>query len=87
MTENNLFDNPMVNAARRSMTPEQLAQYAREGEYLFNMIDSIERDPVQESVLYIVEYLKSGLRPDDLTEDEQHLMDTECGSGWRTRYS
>jgi len=38
-TKNDLFDNPMINSARKAMTPEQKKRYSIIGEEMYNTID------------------------------------------------
>ena len=72
-----LFDNPMVRNALKSMTQEQLEKYKRLGEAMYgttNFEDSslIQQFATPDSIT--LEYIKSGLRsgllPEDLNEKE-----------------
>lgn len=88
-----LFNNPMVNNALKSMTPEQLAEYKNMGNYLFNSVDFVDSKilnhnpiPVEESIAYIEQGIKSGLLPQDLTEDEVEHLETVYGKQWYLRY-
>ena len=86
-----LFNNPMVNEAKSSMTPEQLEDYQRMGEEMYNTIEfetSKLLNPEKssnielESVAYVVEGLKSGLLPSELDEDEVALLVNHYGEDW-----
>ncbi len=85
MTNHDLFDNPMVNAARASMTPEQLAQYQREGMYMFEMMD-VTRDPLDDFVQQIEELLQGGLHPSYLNDSEKLAMENVYGKKWYKKY-
>jgi hypothetical protein len=88
-----LFNNPMIEAALKALTPEQLAHYKTLGEGLYNSVnfeDGTVIDnmvpPVEEAVAYIAEGLKSGLHPTALTEQEMGLMKDHFGEKWYERY-
>ena len=84
----NLFDNPMVRAAREKMTPEQIAEYKRQGEHMYGDIDYTKTyDPFEEklkqSAIYIISGLKSGLRPNQLSEDEEKTTNKDRKIDWK----
>ena len=88
-----LFNNPLVNNALKSMTPEQLEGYKKFGESLYGTVDFEDSKivnnmpaPMAESVAYIEEGIKSGLLPDDLTEDEVTLLQQAYGDEWYVKY-
>ena len=88
-----LFNNPMVNNAIKSMTPEQLVEYKKIGEYMYGNINFEDSKiinnispPMAESIAYVEEGIKSGLLPGDLTEDEVSLLSTAYGEKWYERY-
>ena len=88
-----LFNNPMVNNALKAMTPEQLEEYKKFGESLYGNINFEDSKivnnmppPMAESVAYVEEGIKSGLLPDDLTEDEVTLLQQAYGEDWYLRY-
>ena len=76
--ENCLFNNPMVDAAKKALTPEQLEDYKRMGEYMYNSIDyknavmdpKVKETKEEDFVMYAVQALKAGGDPNDLTEPE-----------------
>lgn len=93
INQNNLFDNPMVRSAREAMTPEQLDEYKRKGEAMYNTIDFTSEDlndgginPMQITVAYIIEGLKSGLHPSYLTDDERTIMLNTFGEKWEREW-
>jgi hypothetical protein len=88
-----LFNNPAVNNALKSMTPEQLDEYKRFGESLYGSINFEDSTlvnsmppPMAESVAYVEEGIKSGLLPEDLTEDEVTLLSGAYGKEWYLKY-
>lgn len=100
---NTLFDNPMVNAARREMTEDQLDEFQRMGQEYYGRIDfdQFKPQPIDESntqqFLHSSDYseveylqlqlaLKSGLRPADLSPEDQYIMARVDGPNWRDLY-
>ena len=90
---NDLFNNPMVNNALKDMSPEQLEGYKKFGENLYGNINFQDSKiinnlppPMAESVAYVEEGLKSGLAPEDLTEDEVALLTQAYGEKWYLKY-
>jgi hypothetical protein len=71
------------------MTPEQLAEYEKQGEYMFSGVDFVTTQSLStmpphmvEAVVYIRESLKSGLHPSMLTSNEKSLLLDAHGEGW-----
>jgi hypothetical protein len=85
MNNNDLFDNPMIRAAKASMTKEQLDDYQRQGEYMFEMMDAT-RDPLEDLVKRTVDTLQGGLHPSYLTESEQLAMENVYGVEWFKKF-
>ena len=88
-----LFDNPMVNNALKAMSPEQLDEYKRIGEQLYGNINFEDSKiinnmppPMEESVAYIEQGIKSGLLPEDLDENEVVLLEQAYGPEWYLKY-
>ena len=84
-----LFNNPMVEAARQSMTPEMLENYKRLGESMYKDIDfengTIEI-AIDESLKKLDHTIRSGLHPSMLSEDEKKLLSEELGEKWYEKY-
>lgn len=87
-----LFNNPMVNNALKALSPEQLKDYKRMGEYMYGNIDFVDNKVINgldksldESAFYIMEGLKSGLLPQDLDENEVQILTTVYGNEWYVR--
>ena len=88
-----LFNNPMVNNALKSMTPEQIDDYKKKGEQMYGTVNFPDSTiinnlapPMEESAAYIEAGIKSGLSPRDLTEDEIVLLTQAFGEEWYLRY-
>jgi hypothetical protein len=88
-----LFNNPMVNNALKAMSPEQLKDYKRMGEYMYGNIDFVDNKVINgldksldESAFYIAEGLKAGLSPSDLDENEVQILTTVYGDEWYRRF-
>ena len=83
-----LFNNPAVNNAIKSLTPQQLKEYQAFGEHMFKtdfVGENGDCTPLTEAAAYIVEGLKSGLNPSELDEDERRVMMEVYGDEWETK--
>jgi hypothetical protein len=73
-----LFDNPMIDSARQSMTKEQIKDYKIKGELMYNTID-YETGEVLETqsneLQNLLMAINSGLRYTDLDKDEMKLLE------------
>jgi hypothetical protein len=88
-----LFSNPLVNNALKAMSPEQLEHYKKFGESLYGTINFEDskimknlEPPLEESAAYIESGIMSGLLPEDLSEDEVHLLEKAYGEKWYLKY-
>jgi hypothetical protein len=92
--EIDLFNNPMVDAARKAMTPEQVEEYKRVGEYMYNSVNyqiaetgSKVKPPTEENlIVYAVEGLKAGLDPMDLSDEELRALIQVYGEEWYEKF-
>jgi len=88
--KNDLYTNPMIDAARRAMTPEQIDEYKKIGDYMYNSVDykaatagAQVRDSKDEDLLvYATEALKAGGDPNDLSEPELQALTKVYGDKW-----
>lgn len=88
--KNDLFNNPMVDAALKAMTPEQVEEYQKIGEYMYSTTDFTDPNPQPKSVeddmangvFYVREGLKAGLHPQDMSQKEIRLMHEIYGPDW-----
>lgn len=88
-----LFDNPMTKSAFMALSDEDKEKYKQWGEYFFGNIDIQDNrvlkslpPPVYESVAYIISGLRSGLKHEDLEEEEINLMTEVYGEDWKTKF-
>ena len=97
-SKNTLWDNEMINYAKKNMSKEDLERYQKIGESMFKDIDFETSGPTDEkknhdasvlidSVAYIVEGIKSGLHPSYLTVDEKNVMKEYYGEKWYEKYN
>jgi len=83
-----LFNNPMVESAKKTMSPEMLEKYKKLGESLYgdvqyenSKVDN-KPPPMVEALAYVSELLKSGLHPSMLDENEKAFMSEVHGEEW-----
>ena len=89
-----LYNNPMVDMAKKALTPEQIEEYKKVGEYMYNNtnykineIGSKIKSPQEEDlILYATESLKSGLDPNDLSDDELRALIGVYGEKWYEKF-
>ena len=94
MSENNtLWNNPMVEKALKSLSPEEIEKFKKIGESMYGNIDFKDSKilnniapPIAEAVAYVEEGLKAGLHPSDLDENEIHCMVNAYGDDWYKKY-
>lgn len=89
----NLFNNPMVDSALKSLTPEQKKEYEEIGKYMFETtnfsVDNTKPNPEQEiaeALLYITSAVKSGLHPSELSPKELEILYGVLGDNWYEEY-
>ena len=88
VNQNDLFNNPMVEQAKKALTKEQKEEYRRIGEQMYNSIDFetgqslTAEDPLIEHVAHITEQIKSGLHWKYLEENETKVMEEFYGKDW-----
>jgi len=89
---NNLFNNPMVENARRSMSEKEIQRLKTVGEEMYKDIDfekvEVNNIPpeMKDSLLYVDSLIKSGLHPSMLNENEKFLLLEGFGSKWYENY-
>lgn len=85
---NGLFDNPMVLAAKRQMSPEEQERYRKLGEEMYNPVDFENNvidhlpPPMQEGIRYVEAAIRSGTLPSDLEKNEIQLLHEVRGEKW-----
>ena len=92
-TDYDLFNNPMVDAAKKAMSPDQINDYKRMGKYMYSTNfqvreqGSIDKPPQLEDIVgYATEGLKAGLDPRDLSEKELQSLIDLYGEKWYEKF-
>ena len=89
-----LWNNPMVENAKKSMTKEQLENFRLKGESLYNTIDFVDENGKSrsdnefmiEGLSYIVNSIKSGLHLSYLDDDEKKVLQEFYGEKWYEKF-
>lgn len=89
--KNDLYANPMVESAKKVMTKEQIEEYEKEGEYLFqNDFNTTQEGSAEPKKPELAEYalaaLRSGLHPRDLRDGELDVLYSFCGPKWYEKF-
>lgn len=92
--EYDLFNDPALTAAYDALSPEEKEKYRRQGEHYFaNDLSEIGLDENGEQIDFIMEAaaeltlaMRSGLHPNDLTDDERHVIREAYGTRWWTKF-
>lgn len=86
-----IFNNPMIESAKKSMTPEQIDLYKKIGEEYFkdiNFTGNTQSDINLKQKIdlydpeYILESVKSGLHPKFLLDIEKQILSDKYGTNW-----
>ena len=87
--ENDLFNNPMVESAKKAMDPKHIEDLRIKGESMYKDIDfengTIEH-VLEDSFFKLNEELKSGLHPSYLEESELAILQDKLGDEWYKKY-
>ena len=89
-----LYNNPMIDMAKSSLTPNQMEEYKKIGEHMYNneMYKNVElntktqKSTDNEIAIYASESLKSGLHPKELSEKEISCLSTFFGKQWYEKF-
>lgn len=89
-----LFNNPMIDIAKKALTPEQMEEYKKIGEYMYNDdVNKLNENGSkvsaysdQDCLIYTCESLKSGLDPKELTRKELEILVKYYGDEWYKRF-
>lgn len=85
-----LFKDKNIASLFEKIPEELKKEYKKQGEYMYEKdyaaIDNDLEYKLTESAAYIVEGLKSGLRPSQLSKDEIEVMRTMYGKNWFKNY-
>lgn len=85
-----LYNNPMINAAKKALSPEQMEEYKRIGNYMYNNTNyntlettpKINKPTSQELCMYALEFIKAGGEPVNLSEEELNALVQIKGKKW-----
>jgi len=93
INNNDLFNNPMVNAAREAMSEEEKEQYRKIGEQMYgnmNFEDSrylLNPEAKMSEVRECLEsQIRSGLHPSDMNDDEKKILADAYGHEWYKKW-
>ena len=91
--KNDLFFNPMIKAARESITEEEKQKYEKIGEELYGTINFEDEQsinnmppPLANAVICLEKQLQSGCHPSVFDENEKLLMQDAYGDNWYTKW-
>lgn len=85
----------MVQAARKALSPEQIEEYKKIGEHMYNNTDyhlsEVKSTKVKDSsptdlLVYAVQALKAGGDPKDLTDKEIDMLVSVYGEKWYEKF-
>lgn len=84
-----LYNNPMVDMAKKSMTAEQIEEYKKIGKYMYSSAEyenlecgtKVSKD-TQDVALYAYNSVKSGLDPKELSDLEISALGKIYGKKW-----
>ena len=92
INENDLFNNPMVKAAKQSLSQEQLEEYKKIGENLYHKMDTEGKikqnleENLKDTLWFIESQIKSGLHPSDMDEDYINILTDKYGDKWYEKF-
>jgi hypothetical protein len=88
-----VFNNPMVEAALKALSPADLLKYKIIGEELYGNVNFEDSKilntmpvPMEECVYYVSQQLKSGLHPSMMDDNEKNIMKEAYGDKWYERW-
>jgi len=89
-----LMKNPMIENAKKAMSPEKLEEYKKIGEYMYNTDvykiaetgSKVQESTTQDLVMYAVQAIKSGGNPHDLSDPELRALAEVYGEKWYEKF-
>jgi hypothetical protein len=91
--DEDLFDNPMIRAAKAAMSEEEKEQYRKIGQHMYgnmNFEDPRHRiNPdvrMSEALACLESQLRSGLHPSDMEDNEKAIMVDAYGDSWYEKW-
>jgi hypothetical protein len=92
MNKSTLFDNPMIESARKAMSKKDLDRYQKLGESMYKDINfetsSVNNlpQPMINAAIYVESMIKSGMHPSLLDENDKNAMLEVYGEEWYKKY-
>ena len=90
-----LWDNPMIQKAKKQMSAEELERYKIMGETMYEDLDAVTGDfnpnkGIQEDIencaRRLIIDLRDGLHPSQLTEAEKNILVDQYGTQWYEKF-
>ena len=82
---------PYIESSMKSLTPAQKERYQQLGDAYFKDIDmetsTVNNNPVDDLVAYLVTAVKSGLHPSYLDDGEKKILKDSLGDKWYEKYN
>lgn len=93
-SDNDIFNNPMINKARRTIPKEQQKNWEKIGEEIYNNVDFVDEDGktqtipegMMEGAAYVVDSITSGMHISYLEDNEKELLKEVYGASWFERF-
>lgn len=93
--EISLFSDQRWDSAKQNMSKEDLEHYQEIGKQFHESINYTTGEntgvpipqPISDSIAYIEMGLRSGLKPEDLDENEIKVMEEYLGTNWSDKYA
>ena len=93
LSDHDLFNNPMIEAAKRSMSKDELKHFETLGRELYGDVDFETSQnlrnmppPMVEALAYIESCLNAGFHPSYLEDNEKMLLKDAYGEKWYERF-
>ena len=93
MNKESLWNNEMVQNAKKHLSAEDIQKYKEIGESMYKNIDyttsNIHNAPsmLDDAVAYITESIKSGLHVSYTTKEERNILETYYGKEWYLKFN
>ncbi|OUW96008.1 MAG: hypothetical protein CBD97_02005 [Pelagibacteraceae bacterium TMED237] len=97
--ESNLFNNPMIDEAKKAMSKKDIERYEKIGEEIWKNIDFVNNDVItegniintvtpemKEGINQIIAQINSGLHPSMLEDNEKIFMADALGKEWYLKW-
>lgn len=89
-----LFNNPMVDMAKKALSAEQQEEYKAMGQYMYNAANyteaehgpKVQKASDNELFAYASQALRSGLNPNDLSGKELSVLHSKLGDEWYNQF-